>query len=154
MKFWLMWKARGTSGLRLSVNQAMFCAKYFLRQIKKTIGFRPVLGRYDSTIICFWYVILYYRKISDFIIMDPLRYIPPSMRNQKETPAWWERLYAVTVEIKKRLMLEGSLMIICTSLPQLKLGNFFRMAVKCHPSPTESSMDYILNQIEKAGADL
>lgn len=88
------------------------------------------------------------------MVHDTFRYIPPSMRNQEETPAWWKRLYAVTVEIKERLMLEGSLMITYASLPQLKLGNFFRMTVKCHPPPTESSMDYILNQIEKAGADL
>lgn len=83
---------------------------------------------------------------------DSLRYIPPSMYNQKETLDWWKRLYAVTVEIKKRLILEGSLMITYASL--LNRGNFFRMAVKCHPSPTKSSMDYVLNQIKKTGDDL
>ncbi|XP_071625794.1 cysteine sulfinic acid decarboxylase-like isoform X1 [Temnothorax longispinosus] len=154
MKFWLMWKARGTIGLRQSVDQAMYCAKYFLKQIKKTVGFRSVLDRYDTNIVCFWYVIPYYRKIQDFIMMGVLRYIPPRMRNQEETLAWWKRLYAVTAEIKKRLILEGSLMITYASLPQQKLSNFFRMALKCHPPPTKSSMDYILNQIERAGADV
>ncbi|XP_018052612.1 PREDICTED: acidic amino acid decarboxylase GADL1-like [Atta colombica] len=135
MKFWLMWKARGMSGLQQLVNTAIFCAKYLLTQIKKTDGFRSVLEQYDSTTICFWY-------------------IPPSMRNAEETPTWWKRIYIVTVEIKKRLILDGSFMIDYASLPQSNLGNFFRIVVKCYPLPTPTSMDYILNQIEKAGADL
>ncbi|KYN23271.1 Cysteine sulfinic acid decarboxylase [Trachymyrmex cornetzi] len=135
MKFWLMWKAHGMSGLQQLVDKAMFCAKYLLLQIKKTDGFRSVLEKYDSTTVCFWY-------------------IPPSMRNAKETPTWWERIYIVTVEIRERLILDGSLMIDYASLPRSNLGNFFRIMVKCHPSSTLMSMDYILNQIEKAGADL
>lgn len=76
------------------------------------------------------------------------------MRNQKETPDWWERLYVLTVEIKKRLILEGSLMISYMPLPQKELGNFFRMVVNCQPPPTKSSMDYAISQIEKFAVDL
>lgn len=76
------------------------------------------------------------------------------MRNQKETLDWWKTLYSVTVEIKKRLILEGSLMINYTPLPQKELGNFFRMVVNCQPPPTKSSMDYAIDQIEKVAADL
>ena len=76
------------------------------------------------------------------------------MRNAEETLTWWKRIYIITVEIKKRLILDGSLMIDYASLPQSNLGNFFRIVVKCYPLPTPTSMDYILNQIEKVGADL
>ncbi|EGI69244.1 PREDICTED: acidic amino acid decarboxylase GADL1-like [Acromyrmex echinatior] len=135
MKFWLMWKARGMSGLQQLVEEAMWCAKYLLIKINKTDGFRSVLEQYDSTTICFWY-------------------IPPSMRHAKETPFWWKKIYIVTAVIQKRLILNGSLIIDYASLPQSNLGNFFRVMVKCYPLPTRMSMDYILNQIEKAGADL
>ncbi|KAG5340009.1 DCE1 decarboxylase, partial [Acromyrmex charruanus] len=40
------------------------------------------------------------------------------------------------------------------SRKQLNLDNFFRIVVKCHPPSPESSMNYILIQIEKAGANL
>lgn len=76
------------------------------------------------------------------------------MRNQKETPAWWKKLHEVTTQLKKRMTLDGSLMISYMPLPQKELGNFFRMVVNCQPPPTKSSMDYAINQIEKFAADL
>ncbi|KAL0132036.1 hypothetical protein PUN28_000067 [Cardiocondyla obscurior] len=135
MKFWLMWKARGKIGLTRSVEQAMSCAEYFLKRIKETTGFRLVQSHYQCCNVCFWY-------------------IPSTMRNQKETPAWWKKLYEITTLIKKRMTLDGSLMISYTPLPQKELGNFFRMVVNCQPPPTKSSMDYAISQIEKFAADL
>ncbi|XP_011693292.1 PREDICTED: cysteine sulfinic acid decarboxylase isoform X1 [Wasmannia auropunctata] len=130
MKFWLMWKARGKIGFSQLVDDAMFYTRYFLDRINKIEGFRLVQSDYQCCNICFWY-------------------IPKVMRNQKETKDWWKRLYAVTAEIKKRLMLEGNLMISYMPLPQKNLGNFFRMVVNCQPPPTESSMNHVIKQIEK-----
>ncbi|RLU22472.1 hypothetical protein DMN91_004750 [Ooceraea biroi] len=121
MKFWLMWKARGTNGLARSVDQAMSCAEYFLTRIRNIVGFR---------------------------------YIPPSMRGQAETQEWWAKLYAVTVKIKERMLLAGSLMIGYTPLPQRNIGNFFRMVVSCQPPPSISSMDHVIGEIEKFAIEL
>jgi len=76
------------------------------------------------------------------------------MRDQSETPIWWQKLYFFTSEIKKRLVLEGSLMISFMPMPHKEIGNFFRMVVNCQPPPTKSSMDYVINQIEKVAIDL
>lgn len=76
------------------------------------------------------------------------------MRDQEETPAWWKKLHEVTTEIKKRMTLDGSVMICYTPLPHKDIGNFFRMVVNCQPPPTKSSMDYVISQIEKFAADL
>lgn len=76
------------------------------------------------------------------------------MRNQEETPDWWKKLHEVTTEIKKRLTLDGYLLISYTPLPHKEIVNFFRMVVTCQPPPTKSSMDYVINQIEKFAADL
>lgn len=49
-----MWKARGTEGLRESVDLAMSMADYLYQRIEKRDGFRLVLPRYESCNICFW----------------------------------------------------------------------------------------------------
>ncbi|XP_047366960.1 cysteine sulfinic acid decarboxylase isoform X2 [Vespa velutina] len=135
MKFWLMWKARGTSGLRKSVDIAMSEAEYFFDRIKLLDGYRLVLPSYECCNICFWYV-------------------PPSMRGQEETDDWWQKLYKVTTLIKERMILDGTLMISYMPLASKNLGNFFRMVVTCQPPPTHASMDYVIDLIEKYGANL
>ncbi|KAG7200793.1 hypothetical protein KM043_003166 [Ampulex compressa] len=133
MKFWLMWKARGTSGLMESVNNAMSATEYFFDRIKGREGFRLVIPRYECCNVCFWY-------------------IPPSMRGQEETRDWWERLYRITAKIKELMTMEGTLMIGYTPLSHKSIGNFFRMVVACQPAPTTASMDYAIEEIEKFGA--
>lgn len=134
-KFWLMWKARGTKGLRDSVELAMSAVAYFFRRIENRDGYRLVLPRYESCNVCFWYV-------------------PPSMRTRSETPEWWDELYAVTAKIKERMMMEGTVMVGYSPLSYKNLGNFFRMVVTCQPPPSEASMDYVIEMIEQLAADL
>ncbi|XP_029171406.1 cysteine sulfinic acid decarboxylase [Nylanderia fulva] len=135
LKFWLMWKARGTIGLGQLVDQTMHCAKYFLKQIRETPGFRLVQPDFELCTICFWY-------------------IPSSMRDKPETANWWQDIYNMTTEIKKRLTLDGSVMIGYTPLMHRECGNFFRMVVTCQPPPTESSMDHVIKEIQKTASDL
>ncbi|XP_076242356.1 cysteine sulfinic acid decarboxylase [Calliopsis andreniformis] len=134
-KFWLMWKARGTKGLRESVDNAMSAAEYFFERIKNRDGFRLVLPSFEGCNICFWY-------------------IPPSMRGQEETKDWWDKLYRITTKIKERMMTEGSLMIGYTPLTCKNIGNFFRMVLNCQPPPSQASMDYAIKKIEQLAIDL
>lgn len=53
-KLWLMWKARGTRGLRESVDRAMAATEYFFDRIKDRDGFRLVLPCYEGCNVCFW----------------------------------------------------------------------------------------------------
>jgi hypothetical protein len=76
------------------------------------------------------------------------------MRGQAETQKWWTKLYEVTVKIKERMLLAGTLMIGYTPLAQKNIGNFFRMVVNCQPPPSISSMDHVISEIEKFAADL
>ncbi|XP_076759189.1 cysteine sulfinic acid decarboxylase [Xylocopa sonorina] len=134
-KMWLMWKARGTKGLSQSVDQAMSACNYFFERIKNRDGFRLVLPQYEGCNICFWY-------------------IPPSMRGQSETEAWWDKLYEITAKIKERMMIEGTLMVGYSPLSYNKIGNFFRMVVTCQPPPSEATMDFTIDKIEQLSADL
>ncbi|XP_033342676.2 cysteine sulfinic acid decarboxylase [Megalopta genalis] len=135
LKLWLMWKARGTRGLRESVDTAMHAAEYFFERIKNREGFRLVLPSYECCNICFWYV-------------------PPSMRGQEETQDWWNKLYRITAKIKELMMLDGSLMIGYTPLTYKNHGNFFRMVVTCQPPKTEASMDFAIDKLEQLARDL
>ena len=54
MKFWFMWKSRGSFGLRKSVDLAMSCAEYFFGVLENRQGFRLVLPHFECTNICFW----------------------------------------------------------------------------------------------------
>ncbi|XP_043497787.1 acidic amino acid decarboxylase GADL1 isoform X1 [Polistes fuscatus] len=132
MKFWLMWKAHGTIGLNLSVQVAMSAAEYFRDRIKYIDGFRLVLPNYECSNICFWY-------------------IPSSMRNKSETQEWWDKLSRVTTSIKEKMVLDGTLMIGYTPLPNKNLVNFFRMVVTCHPPPSHTSMDYAIKLFQRYG---
>lgn len=155
-----MWKARGTKALTNSVDQAMSSKDYFLKRIKNIAGFRLVLPNYECTSVCFWWVSARYHVLSQntSIIhcqtMCRYRYIPPSMRGQEETQDWWDKLYIATCKIKERMIMEGSLVIGYMPLLAKNMGNFFRMVICCQPPPTESSMDYAINQIEKLALDL
>ncbi|OAD51941.1 Glutamate decarboxylase 1 [Eufriesea mexicana] len=134
-KFWLMWKARGTQGLRKSVDLAMSAIEYFFQRIRNRDGFRLVIPRYEGCNVCFWYV-------------------PPSMRAQPETREWWDKLSEITAKIKERMMVEGSLMVGYMPLSYNNLGNFFRMIVTCQPPPSKASMDYAIEKIEEFALDL
>ncbi|CAB0033009.1 unnamed protein product [Trichogramma brassicae] len=135
LKFWLMWKARGTAGLRKSVDIAMDCANYFYEQIKDRPDFRLVLPEYEGSNICFWY-------------------IPPSMQGQEENEEWKNKLNRIAPTIKEKLIKVGSLMIGYTPLPSKNMPNFFRMVVSCQPPPSHSSMDFVINNIVEHGCKL
>lgn len=76
------------------------------------------------------------------------------MRSEEETQDWWKKLYEVTSKIKERMMIDGSLMVGYTPLSYANIGNFFRMVVTCQPPPTEASMDYVIEAIERLAADM
>lgn len=139
--------ARSTSGLRLSVRTLRSSNNKI--DIEKIVCFRSMLDRCDNTIVCFYYVIPYYCEIlfCEILLWRVLLGISPSMSNQKETPARCERLYAVTVEIKKRLILEGSLMIIYASLVSWNLAISFIQS--WNATRQLSSVNYIFKQIDR-----
>lgn len=56
LKFWFMWKAKGTHGFEQHVEKVFDNAKFFVESIKRRPGFKMVLEEPQCTNICFWYV--------------------------------------------------------------------------------------------------
>uniref|UniRef100_A0A7M4E9Q4 Glutamate decarboxylase like 1 n=1 Tax=Crocodylus porosus TaxID=8502 RepID=A0A7M4E9Q4_CROPO len=130
-KFWMTWKALGTTGLEERVNRALALARYLVDEIKKREGFRLLLEP-EYANICFWY-------------------IPPSLRDMEEGAEFWEKLHHVAPVIKERMMKKGSMML--GYQPHLGKVNFFRQVV-ISPQVRREDMDFLLDEIDLLGRDL
>ncbi|XP_037639540.1 acidic amino acid decarboxylase GADL1-like isoform X2 [Sebastes umbrosus] len=130
-KFWLMWKALGTTELEQRVDRALAMARYLAQEIKRREGFN-LLMEPEYANVCFWYV-------------------PPSLRNLPDGPELWKKLHTVAPVVKERMMKKGSMMVgyqIHHDKP-----NFFRMVV-ISPQVSREDMDFVLDEIHDLGKDL
>ncbi|XP_064907685.1 acidic amino acid decarboxylase GADL1 isoform X3 [Columba livia] len=130
-KFWLMWKALGTTGLEERVNRALALARYLVEEIKKREGFQLLLEP-EYANVCFWY-------------------IPPSLRQMEDGPEFWQKLHQVAPIIKERMMKKGSMML--GYQPHQGKVNFFRQVV-ISPHVSREDMDFLLDEIELLAKDL
>ncbi|RMC05234.1 hypothetical protein DUI87_18418 [Hirundo rustica rustica] len=130
-KFWLMWKALGTTGLEERVNRALALARYLVEEIKKREGFQLLLEP-EYANVCFWY-------------------IPPSLRKMEDGPEFWQKLHQVAPVIKERMMKKGSMML--GYQPHWGKVNFFRQVV-ISPQVSREDMDFLLDEIELLAKDL
>ncbi|KAI5695429.1 hypothetical protein M8J76_004133 [Diaphorina citri] len=132
LKFWFMWKAKGTDGLEAHIDKSFDNAKYFTDKIRHRPGFKLVLDEPECTNISFWY-------------------IPPSLRGKEDQADFNELLHKVAPKIKERMMKSGSMMI--TYQPIHALPNFFRLVLQ-NSALDHSDMDYFIDEIERLGHDL
>lgn len=132
LKFWFMWKAKGTSGFEKHVDKVFSNAQFFTETIKKRIGFKMAIKEPQFTNVCFWYV-------------------PPSLRGCENDPDYQERLHKIAPKMKERMMKEGSMMV--TYQAQGKLPNFFRIVFQSS-ALNHTDMLYFIEQFEKLGKDL
>ncbi|XP_078192698.1 cysteine sulfinic acid decarboxylase isoform X8 [Callithrix jacchus] len=131
LKLWLMWKAQGSQGLELRIDQAFALARYLVEEMKKREGFELVMEP-EFVNVCFWFV-------------------PPSLRGKQDSPDYHKRLSKVAPVLKERMVKEGSMMI--GYQPHGTRGNFFRVVV-ANPALTCADIDFLLNELERLGQDL
>lgn len=132
LKFWFMWKAKGTSGLERHIDKVFDNSEFFTENIRDREGFQLVLEKPECTNICFWY-------------------IPPSLRGHSEDADYNDKLHRVAPKIKERMMKEGTMML--TYQPQHDLPNFFRIVFQSS-GLERTDMIYFINEIERLGCDL
>ncbi|XP_025081278.1 cysteine sulfinic acid decarboxylase-like isoform X2 [Pomacea canaliculata] len=133
LKLWIMWKALGDSGMADNIENAFKNAEYFQKLLSETEGFRLVLPEFQSTNICFWY-------------------IPPSLRGQMETKEWWEKVGKVAPEIKRKMTVQGTMLIGYQPLSSKNLVNFFRIVI-LNPLCDFCDMDFVVSEIDRLGKD-
>ncbi|KAK6175385.1 hypothetical protein SNE40_013860 [Patella caerulea] len=132
LKYWLMWKAKGSEGFEQHINRLFDNTRYMVEQLNKRDDFRMVVEKPDCTNVCFWY-------------------IPPSLRNMPEGPEFWDKLHKIAPKVKEGMIRDGTMMI--TYQPQKDLSNFFRLVLQ-NSATTYEDMDFFINEIERLGKDL
>lgn len=132
VKLWLAWKANGDDEFERRVDKAMDNAKYLTELVRNRKHFRLVIPEPEFTNVSFWY-------------------IPPSMRNMEENKEFWDKLHLVAPKIKTRMQKSGSVLVGYQPVGQMV--NFFRMIVINH-QVSHADMDFLIDEIEKHGADL
>uniref|UniRef100_A0AAR2JUI0 Glutamate decarboxylase 1 n=1 Tax=Pygocentrus nattereri TaxID=42514 RepID=A0AAR2JUI0_PYGNA len=132
-KFWLMWKAKGTSGFEKHIDRCLELSEYLYNKIKNREGYEMVFqGQPQHTNVCFWY-------------------IPPSLRDMPDREEKRQRLHKVAPKIKAMMMECGTTMV--GYQPQGDKVNFFRMVIS-NPAATRSDIDFLIDEIERLGQDL
>ncbi|XP_031334978.1 cysteine sulfinic acid decarboxylase-like isoform X2 [Photinus pyralis] len=123
-KFWLMWKAKGSSGFAKHVDSIMDVAEYFERQVLIRPEFQLVSKRQYIN-VCFWYLPRYLQKKKD--VMD-----------------YSMQLHKVAAQIKAVMVKHGSIML--GYQPLKEFPNFFRF-VSQNSSLSTRDVDFILDHI-------
>ncbi|KAJ8713342.1 hypothetical protein PYW07_013712 [Mythimna separata] len=132
LKFWFMWKAKGSEGFEKHIDTLFDNAQFFTEHIRQREGFQLVLEKPECTNIMFWYV-------------------PRCLRGHENEPDFKERLHKVAPKIKERMIKEGSMMV--TYQPQGDLVNFFRIVFQ-NSALDHKDMVYFANEFERLGKDM
>ncbi|XP_075224255.1 glutamate decarboxylase-like protein black [Lycorma delicatula] len=132
LKFWFMWKAKGTDGFEAHVDNLFDNARYFTEKIRHHPNFELVLPHPECTNICFWFV-------------------PKSLQGTQNEPDYTQKLHKVAPKIKEEMVRKGSMLI--TYQPLNNLPNFFRLVLQ-NSALNYSDMDYLIEELERLGSNL
>ncbi|XP_012271604.1 cysteine sulfinic acid decarboxylase [Orussus abietinus] len=130
LKFWFMWKAKGTKGLETHVDRVFELSRYFTNLIRFREGWRLLLEP-ECTNVCF-------------------RYTPPSMRKLKPSDLA-KALHMVAPILKERMVKKGTMLV--TYQPIRGEPNFFRLVLQ-NSALTEADMTFFVEEFERLGSDL
>ena len=132
LKFWFMWKAKGTKGFEEHVNKNFENAEYFLENIQKSNDFQLVLDDPQYLNICFWC-------------------IPKSLQNGPRDEHFAVKLNSIAPKIKERMVKEGSMMV--TYQPLRNLPNFFRIVFQ-NSGLERIDMLHLIDVLQRLAYDL
>ncbi|XP_023248054.1 cysteine sulfinic acid decarboxylase [Copidosoma floridanum] len=130
LKFWLMWKAKGTQGLESHVDRVFELSRYFADSIRHRAGWQLLLEP-ECTNVCF-------------------RYVPPLMRHLKGDQLL-QALHKLAPIVKGRMVEKGSMLITYQSIRDQP--NFFRLVLQ-NSGLTEEDMLFFVEEIERLSDDL
>ncbi|CAG9770518.1 unnamed protein product [Ceutorhynchus assimilis] len=141
LKFWFMWKAKGTKGLESHVDKVFETARYFYETIKTRPGFEIVVPEPECTNICFWY-------LPESIRTSSSEEFCQKLTSDKE---FREKLHLVAPKIKEKMMKEGTMMV--TYQTHKDKPNFFRIVFQ-NSGLDKNDMLHLVQEFERLGQDL
>jgi len=155
LKLWAAWASMGDAGYAKHIEYLYGLSTYLESQVEERKDNFRLVTKPMCTNVCFWF-------------------IPPSVRNQEadsetktsngydDSSSWSaekrKAIHDAAVAIKAKMQKEGTLMIGYQSITLANdesPPNFFRMVVVSGEGVnTNKNMDFLLNEIERLGADL
>nr|XP_022320598.1 glutamate decarboxylase 1-like isoform X2 [Crassostrea virginica] len=132
-KLWLMWRSKGDNGFEDSINKIFHLSRYLEQRVKERKHFTSVLSEIEGPSVSFWYE-------------------PPQLINSNLSSRERKNLLSkVAPKIKESMTLKGNMMLAYQPLGDLP--NFFRIAIS-NPKLTESTLDFVLDEIERISSDI
>lgn len=132
-KCWLMWRSKGDDGFEEQIDMLWHLADLLVKEVNARPNFEMVMDTPQCTNVCFWYV-------------------PKSLQHlDKTSKEYSDKLHKVAPQIKKGMMLEGTMMLSYQPLDDHP--NFFRM-VFCNQATREEDVMFLCDEIERLGKDL
>ncbi|KAF7270113.1 glutamate decarboxylase-like protein black [Rhynchophorus ferrugineus] len=141
LKFWFMWKAKGTDGFENHIDKTFSNAEFFLNTIRNRPGFELVIPEPECTNICFWY-------LPESLRTDSQEELRRKIRDDEEFRL---KLHAVAPKIKERMMKEGTMMV--TYQTHKSKPNFFRIVFQ-NSGLDKNDMLHLVQEFERLGHDL
>lgn len=132
LKFWFMWRAKGTKGLQQHIDRLFDNAEYFRQELQTRDNFKLVLENPECVNVCFWY-------------------LPPSLINHERDESFWTKLHQIAPKIKELLVKEGTMMLTYQSLSEKP--NFFRMTIQ-NSGLNKADMKHVIDEIDRLGITL
>jgi sulfinoalanine decarboxylase len=130
LKLWLSWQSHGDEGYRRRVERAFDLTASGRDLLKLRDSFELVREPEGCTLL--------------------FRFLPPSLREQERDEAWNEKLERANITLRERLKHEGRIMLNYASLDGLATLRL----VLTHPDLTVEDLRFILDEMERAGANL
>ncbi|XP_018305751.1 cysteine sulfinic acid decarboxylase [Mycetomoellerius zeteki] len=130
VKFWYMWKAKGTRGLEAHVDHVFALSRHFTDLIRIRDGWH-LLVEPECINVCF-------------------RYIPPSKRHLAGQELE-QALHKIAPIIKERMVRAGTMLITYQTLRNMP--NFFRLVLQ-NSGLTKTDMKFFVEEIERLAMDL
>jgi glutamate decarboxylase len=132
-KFWLQWRAKGTSGFEFQMDRIMELTQYQMRRMREmSEKFHLIVDDPEMVNVCFWYV-------------------PERLRGVEHSRERMADLGKVTAALKSRMMYAGNLMVGYQPLDDKP--NFFRSIIS-NQACSEEDIDFMLEELDRLGIDL
>lgn len=132
-KFWLMWRAKGRTGMGSQMDRLMNLARYQVGRMKDLSQQFFLVDQDPQCVnVCFWY-------------------LPTRLRGREMTAELQQELGKVTAQLKKKMMLAGTLMV--SYQPLGETPNFFRSIIS-NSATREEDIDFMLDEMDRLGHDL
>lgn len=154
LKLWAAWASMGDKGYAEHIEFLFSLSTHLEKQVEERKEVFRMVTKPMCTNVCFWFIPPSIRKEEGKDTVTSQGYEDSSKWSEEKRNA----VHEAAIKIKARMQEEGTLMVGYQSIVlcnDASAPNFFRMVVVSGKGVNDTThMDFLLNEIERLGADL